>query len=405
MGWRYYVKTAAAANGDWIDSSAQLSDVELTYELNSPFSGKALIPYGQYGPDSASLLSYWKRYGAAMYAEEDGEINWGGLCVAANPSESGLALEFIGSMGWLTGVIWNNNWTSWEINAKTVVDMLVTYSQGFGAVGAVWPITTSGSLSGVVGDTQPPAFPVQPPRLPGQKKSEYEDSVEYMTWQVLVSFWNALYGARETYKIQYWNSTYVGAEIESIIAAVAANYRESYSWLDVDARTVTNNIELGDSIVNIRSDIRFEDGVNLAQKIDTKDNTRRYFQQAITLGAGEGVDTRIAAYNIVDTDHYYQGYWGSYREVYDTASLTVIANSLVTIGSNPSPVIDNIVVWDIASPGLPKVSSLRVGDVVQVLSTKTIPNIDQWCRITKIVKNPEKAGIAQLSFQIIDIGG
>lgn len=383
MGWRYY--TQRAVSGRWLDTNTQLSQVQLTWALSAPNSGKALVPAGMNAtPFAEDGRLTWGKWDTLLYAEENGNLAWVGICTAANPAEQGLQLEFIGFTGWLQRVPFTDEYSVWQTNAFDVVRRLIQHAMSKpNNIGI-----TVGSNDSIftVGDPAPPPQPKEPPRKKGQSKSDWQSSKAYNEYQKDYSEWNKKYGDREKFEIVWWEAPYVGEEFDSLAKEVGFDYRERVKWANKGTLDSTFHLDINDNMVVRRDDIAFVDGMNLARALDPKDGDLPFANYVIGLGAGEG-RTMLQVTAGSEDGRLYQAEFVQYKSVRNKTRLRALAQADHKIFNTKDPEIDSVAVWDV--PGFASVSTLRVGDEVQVKSSNVVPNIDAWVRVEKITRNPE----------------
>lgn len=382
MGWRFYAQRPGT--GLWLDTNVQLGDPELTWQLSGPSSGKALIPAGL---NNSTLAedgeNVWGKGNTILYGEEDGNLSWCGWCTAADPDEKGLHLEFVGTTGWLQAIPYNAIMRTWKINVFDVVRNLIAHSKkyepGFDL------ITHGRDSAWSVGDPQPPNKPRKPHRRKGESVKEYRESNRYEAWEKDVEAWDKKYGDREKFEIAWYEAPYVGEELDSLAKEIGFDYRERVKWLDKGKLTPAFHLDFEDNMVRRRDDIQFVDGVNLVQALDPKDTNDEYANRVIALGAGEGrAMARVAVGG--DDGRLYQAKFVQYKTVKNLTRLRALAKADHDRVSSTDPTIGSVAVRDI--PGFASISSLRVGDEVEVISQNTEPNIQAWVRVTAITRNP-----------------
>lgn len=378
--WRFYAQRAET--GLWLDTNVQLADHELTWSLSAPNSGKALIPTGIGEPYASDGEKTWGKMNTYLYAEEDGNLAWIGICTAANPDDSGLQLEFIGPVGWLQRVPFDAVYSVWRTNVFDVVRMLVNHSKQY----RPHPSFTvpNGDSSQFVGDVQPPDKPKQPQRKKGEKKSDYEASDRYKDWQKDMDEWTKKYSDREKFILGWYEAPYVGEEIDNLAAQNGFEYRERVAWKDRGLDTPEIFFDFADDIRRRREDIAFVDGLNLTTALDPKDGAEEYANHVITLGAGEG-RAMVRSSAGVDDGRLYQSVYIQYKSVRTREALRRLAQRDLDRLSQQQPKLDKIAIRDV--PGYASVSSLRVGDEVKTISENASPPVNAWTRVIGITRN------------------
>jgi hypothetical protein len=359
----------------------------MTWKLSAPNSGKAIIPSGLgISTDASDGKPIWGKWNTVLFAEEDGELAWAGICTAANPDQKGLSLEFIGPWGWTQHIPFNIVYSSWRVNVFDVVRTLLKHSEVY-KPGFTFAVPSADSAF-FVGDVQPPDKPKEPHRRKGESKKDFYDSDRYDDYKDRLSDWNKKWGQNEKYEIAYYEAPYVGEEVDSLAKEIGFDYYEGVEWKDRGALKPTYRFTFKDSVVNRRTDIQFVDGINISKLLDPKDGSELYANRVIALGAGEG--RKMLRVGVGDPDgRLYQAQYMQYKSVRNSTKLRSLATADHKIYSNTSPKIDSVEVWDI--PGFASTSTLRVGDEVKVISPNTVPPIDLWVRVIAITRNPTKA--------------
>lgn len=390
--WRYYAQRAAT--GRWLDTNVQLSEVDLTWALSAPNSGKCSVLGGLNAtPIAEDGRRTWGKWDTLLYAEEDENLQWVGVCNAAYPAGGNLNLEFVGVTGWLQRVPFMGDYSSWKVNAFDVVRMLIAHAKTYPNRLNIQP---SANLSAYyLGDAQPPAKPTAPARKKGQTSAEYTATAAYKAYQTALENWNNTYSGYAPYSLGWWEGQYVGEEIDQIAKELDFEYRETYSWADRGALIPRFGMELADDMVRRRDDIAFVEGMNIAKLLAPKDGDEPYANTVIGLGAGEGRKmVRVSANS--DDGRLYQAEFANYKAVRDASRLRNLVNADLRLLSNTEYAIDNVSVWDVE--GYSSISTLRVGDEVNVKSNAMSPALDTWRRVVEINRNPEES-VAILSLE------
>lgn len=382
--WRYYAQRATT--GEWLDTNAQLSNVDLGWALSAPSSGSALIPVGTVIPEAEDGRPVWGKQDTLCYAEDENEeLRWVGICTGAVPNDKGLNLSFIGPRGWLERVDFNGVIRRWETDVFHIVRTLINHAETK-PQSLSFHVTQGGSAYSV-GDEQPPAKPRQPARRKGEKKSDYTASKRYKDWQEEMTRWTNRYGDREPYTLAWWEAPSVGEEIDSLAKETGFDYRERFRWVDRAKLQAAFHLDLADNMVKRRDDIAFVDGVNLAAGLDP-DHSDDYANRVIALGAGEGRKMRMERAGGSD-GRLYQSEYVLYKTIRNTKRLKALAQADRARLADTAPNIKTIVAWDVE--GFAPLNTLQVGDEVKVQSTYTDPETDLWRRVVGINRNPESS--------------
>jgi hypothetical protein len=383
--WRYYVQRASS--GLWLDTNCQLAEVNLAWALSAPNAGKATVLGGLNAtPTADDGRRTWGKWDTLLYAEEDEQLSWVGICNAAYPKGGDLNLEFIGTSGWLQRVPFTGDYASWEVNVYTVVRMLINHAKTYPGHLDIMPSSNNSAYS--IGDPQPPARPVQPARLSGQTVAEYQASTRYKTWLAAATAWDTAYKEKKPYSLGWWEGQYVGEEMDQLAKEFDFEYREAYSWSDRNTLAARFDLVLADDMIRRREDIAFVDGTNLAQLLAPKDGDEAFANHVIALGAGEG--RKMVRVNVGQEDgRLYQAEFANYKAVRDVNRLRNLASADLRFLSNTEYAIDTVAVWDV--PGYASISTLQVGDEVKLQSANVQPELDSWRRVVEINRQPEES--------------
>ena len=389
--WRYYAQRATS--GEWLDTNVQLGEVALVWAKSGSNSGKALVPAGLQTPVAEDGRNMWGKWDTILCAEEDGKLAWTGICTAANPDANGLHLEFIGASGWLQHVDYSGRYAVWRTNVFDTIRHLINHAEA--KPDSLKFVVPDGDSAFFVGDIQPPPKPKEPARRKGETKSEWQSSPRYDEYQKDLEEWNDKYSDRERFEINWWESPFVGEEIDTLAKEVGFDYRERVKWINRGTLEYAFYLDFADNIANRRDDISFVDGVNLAKALDPKDGDERFANRVVGLGAGEG--RAMARVTVGGSDgRLYQAEFVPYKSIKNVKRLRALVQADHRVLNNKDPKIGTLTVWD--TPGFASVSTLRVGDEVQVLSQNNQPTINTWVQIIKIARDPQES-VAVLSVE------
>lgn len=382
--WRYYAQRLTS--GLWLDTNSQLGKVALTWSLSAPNSGKALVPTGV---DANFICEdgrpVWGKWDTILLAEEDNKLAWAGICTAANPDANGLQLEFAGPFGSMQKVDYSDIYSVWKTNVFDVVRTLMAHAYTKPDYTLRFDVGTNDSLF-TVGDAQPPTKPKEPGRKKGDSISEWKATAAYKSYVTALKNWTDKYGNYEKYTVAWYEGPYVGEEIDTLAKESGFDYREGVKWTDKANLKYNPTLELADDLVKRRDDIAFIDGMNIAKALDPKDGNEKFANRVIGLGSGEG--RKMAQVTAGGSDgRLYQAEFMQYKSIANLTRLRSLAQADHTNLNNKDPKIGSLTVWDV--PGFSSVSTLRVGDEVQVKSENTTPSIDAWVRIKQMTRDPE----------------
>lgn len=385
--WRYYAQRAVSKQ--WLDTNAQLADVDLTWALSGPGVGKARIPAGlTTNPfaDDGQLL--WGKWNTLLYAEEDGKLMWVGICSGAWPNKGDLMLEFVGFSGWLQRIPFMGDYASWQVNVFDVVRMYINWAINFTKPYHIDIIPSTNKSAFVVGDVKPPDEPKPPVRAKSQTMAAYQATTAYKNWEKADELWKDTYSDFAKYSLGWWEGQYVGEEIDQLAKELDFEYRERVTWFDRNRLIPRFYFDMADDMVRRREDIAFVDGMNLAQQITPKNGDKGFANRVYGLGAGEG-RSMVRASAGGNDGRLFQAQIVNYKAVRNPTRLRSLVAADLRFYSNKEYDIDKVVVWDI--PGFASISTLATGDEVKVQSRETVPPIDSWRRVIEIQRSPEQS--------------
>lgn len=384
MGIRYYVRRPVSKL--WLDTDAQLAEVNLEWFLSAPNSATALVPAGIGNPMAEDGKPVWSKFRTELFVEEDGVLTWGGVCTSAAPTAKGTKVEIIGPTGWLQKVPFTLERRYWQTNVADIMKYMVFHSTtkpNHLAIHVDFPRSQF-----FVGDPAPPPRPPAPARPKGWTMQQYYAWDRYKRWKANDDIWVTRYKGYKQYELLWWESPYCGEEIDALAKQFAIDYREGVSWQG--KMNPRYEMTIRDRIVRRRTDIRFEDGVNLAEPLSPSDDEEEFASEVIGLGAGEGrsmVQTSVGRHD----DRLYQGVYVNYKAIRNVTQLRQMLYPDFARMNQDDMQVDQVAVWD--TPGFASVKSLLPGDEVQVLSKYTSPRVATWRKIVGISRDPEKASV------------
>lgn len=329
----------------------------------------------------------WGKMDTLLLAEEDGNLAWAGVCTGANPTDKGVHIEFTSPFGTLQRVDYSGYYAVWKTNVFDVVRSLINHAYTKPDYPIRFKVPTTDSLF-TVGDTQPPAKPQPPARKKGESVAQWKASTRYKAYETALKSWNDKYKDRKRYEIGWYESPYIGEEIDTLAKESGFDYREGVRWVDKANLRYEFELEFADNLAKRRDDIAFVDGVNLAKALDPKDGNDKFANRVIGLGAGEG--RSMARVTVGGSDgRLYQAEFVQYKSIANGTRLRNLAEADYKVLNNKSPKIDSLTVWDVE--GFAGVSTLRVGDEVKVTSANTVPAVDAWVRVKQITRSTEES--------------
>jgi hypothetical protein len=397
MAIRYYAHRAVS--GEWLDTSVALGEPLLSWVMSGPDFGQANRPIGIGNPIADDGRPLFGKWDTILLAEEEDkkDLLWAGICSAANPSDKGTSLEFIGLTGWMAGVPYLGEYQVWQTPLWDAIKELLSACRKPGGKpmddGIDFKVDFRGGQGYFVGDPKPPPYPEL-----GSRTTHTDEQWEAHSNAVAAAqeAWRVNHGWKTQYELLWWEAPMVGREIDDLVKAYGCNYRTAVRWTNRSKLKYEWKLIFSDDTRTRREDVEFIDGVNLAKPIDVKSGTTRFANRVIGLGAGEGKDmlrVDVGGRN----GRLYQAEVIPYKAINNQETLRKLAQADLKLLRSDDIRIETLTVWDM--PGFAPISSIEVGNEVRVRSKNTIPAVDSWCRVVSITKDPE-ASVAVVNFEV-----
>ncbi|MGH3424365.1 MAG: hypothetical protein ACRDO8_06545, partial [Nocardioidaceae bacterium] len=212
--------------GQWLHRDLPASGVEITWGLSGGDTMRATVTpeVAALETGGAPLLDIW---GTAIYAEEAGQIRWGGIVTSVESSGPDLSVTCDGFGAYPRGIAYGGVYRRWAVDPLDVVREIWSHvqSQPDGNLSMVVDGTVSDQT---VGDVEPPA---KPTRDAGETQADFQDRL---------SDWEKAYGDRSRYELVWWESTDCGAEIDTLATETPFDWREEHVWSGDDREAVTH---------------------------------------------------------------------------------------------------------------------------------------------------------------------
>lgn len=356
------------------------------WPLDAPAWATAIIPAGSYADGIAQDgQAMWQKWNTIVLVREDGVLKPPLICVHVEPDKAGTELTFVGFTGWLQGVPFTDVLSTWERNVFWVVRQLVDHAL---TKTPNLPIdVTPGASAKMVGDPEPPNKPRKPNRNKNESKNEYQNSTRYENWEQDMQQWENNHGDKEKYRLGWWEAAYVGEEIDTLAKETGFNYREDciYDW-ELNGSQPVFYLTLSDNLQTVRNDIKLVNGENMSKGIEAKEADLPYATQVIGLGAGEGPKMRYYQTPLVPGTPLYQGQFIQYKAARNKKRLRELSKRDLRKLDDTYSAIDTVEVWDM--PGHASISSLKPGDVVEIIDQYAQPTVQTWRRIVEVVRSP-----------------
>lgn len=287
----WQVSAQRTVTGEWLHTDVPL-DLSMTWALSDHGMASGMIPAALDQEYAADGHPMWLERGTTLYAEEDGELKWVGLCSYQRPTSSGRELEFLGLTSGFDRMAFTGEIRQWQPDPFAVVAALVADAQSQPDGNLGFTIHEDGRAPTYAGDEKPPPAPAKPKRRRGETKEKYDDRL--LSWEVAHDTWERLYTDREPYHIAKWEGSYIGEEIRDLATEVGFEWYARHSWASREQRTRRSELVLTPRR-NGREPLQaLIEGVNIGEVLDPRTELDGYANHVIALGAGEGRQMRVA---------------------------------------------------------------------------------------------------------------
>lgn len=364
--WRYL---AQIWDGDgpatWFDWDLPLSGAQVTTTLSGPggLSGTVPVEAGRLKrPDGQPLLAEW---GAAVWAEADGQIRGGGIVTRSELDGPSWALECVGISGYVQGLPWTGTqYQGIQVDPLAVVRAIWARAQA----------NPGGDLGVLVDST---TSPVRVGTAPEQ--------VEFQTGAGTDVAFEA-----GPLVLAWWQTPDMGKVVDDLASGTPFDYLEETAWGSGDA--LVHRLRLGyPRLGRRRDDLRFVIGENVSVVPAMTRDGDNYASEVLVLGAGEGrkqVNALVPATRgrlrrvAVVTDSAIRTHAGAVRR-----GRTELA------ARTGAGVVEQVVVRD--HPHAP-LGSWTVGDDIRVSGSLGWAELDTWVRVVGSSISPEAGDVATL---------
>lgn len=270
-GWRYL---ATRLNGDGtetvLDMDLPVEDVSIDDVLSGDQALNAKIEpaYSRLiGPDNRPILQEWS---TAIYAENDGDIRFGGILVNSSIDGPGLDLETVGFTGYMRDMPYTGSgYKGVKVDGIDPLRVAWAHVQGQrgGNLGLVVDSTTTGGKV-LLGSTL--------------AADEYDPAGGGLDGLTLES---------QAYKFNIYTNHDLGGDIDDLATAVPFDYHERHYW-KADG-TIGHALDIGyPAIGRKRDDLRFVFGVNVFEPPTIDRDGSIYASGTLVLGAGDGAQAK-----------------------------------------------------------------------------------------------------------------
>lgn len=257
--WRFHARRAVG--GQWLDHDLPLDVTDMTWALSGPGSLRATTSpdVGRLrAADGSLLLDEW---GTLLYAEQDNEIRWGGIVVRSSFSGKEWGVEAVGMTSYPHGIPYDGPLYQPGTLLGAPMAGHVQWDAGE-VVASLWAHVQSHPDGGLGITVDSPIMALRTPPT------------------------------SERYALAWWDAKDCGAEIDTLAKATPFDYVESHAWASPTSDAVVSKVTLGyPRLGTRRTDLAFEQGVNVVELVTPTRNGDTFANEAIGIGAGEGKAT------------------------------------------------------------------------------------------------------------------
>lgn len=273
-GWRYF---ATRMHGDGtetvLDMELPIEDVQIEDVLSGDQSLNAKIDpvYTRLlGPDGLPILREW---GTAVYAENDGDIRYGGLVTNSSFEGPQWQLETVGFTGYLRDMPYTGlGYKGVKVDPLDVARFIWSHaqSQSGGNIGMkLAPTTTGGEV--VIGSAL----------AAGEYDPETGQGLDGLTLE------------SQAYKLNIYSNHDLAGDIDELARLTPFDYHERHYWKPDG--TIGHALDLGyKKIGRLRTDLKFVYGVNIFEAPNLDRDGSIYASGTLVLGAGDGAEAKRA---------------------------------------------------------------------------------------------------------------
>lgn len=273
MTWRYLLQELPS--GRFLHTQLPLTDVTVTETLSGPGGLTGSIPHDlpQLKDERGEPLI--KEWGAAIWAEADGEIRGGGIVDRVGPDGSQLSVECVGFSGALKGQPYTGNGEVWS-----KVDPLVVVR----TIWAHWQSQPGGDLGVLVDGTTSPIRIGEEQYVPiDSSLSEFDTTF-----------------SDGPIRLNSWDTHDLGGMIDEWVQQGYFDYHEETEW-DQEKAGLVHRLRLHyPRKGRVRDNLRFRIGENVRVVPTSEASEEGYASQVMFLGAGEG-RTKLQAFSPPDS--------------------------------------------------------------------------------------------------------
>ena len=291
------------------------------------------------------LLGEWK---TALFAEQDGEIKWGGLINKADFDGPEWRIECIGYNGYSAGIPYTG-----AVYSKIQIDPTLVFLN-------IWQ-HIQGQTRGNLGLSvvRPTNCPVRL-GLPAVKASGAIPAEE-----------------AQPYMLNWWEARDLGSELATLAAETPFDFTESHAW--TPGGTISHTLTIGyPRVGRKRTDLAFVEGDNITKVVVVSRDGQEYTNHPIVLGKGEGAAT-IRGEAPVDDGRLRRPLVYTDKSAGTTARARTIADQQ-RAGRDLEPAVSSVEITE--HPNAP-ISAIGVGDDILIdANVAWLGRRQMWHRVT-----------------------
>lgn len=385
MTWRFYAQRQVT--GDWLHTDVPLR-AKITRQLNGSGLVEATIPAALDVERAEDGHPLWIERGTTLYAEEDNDLKWVGLCSYQQPGPTGRRLEFKGLTSVYDRIGYDGLIREWQPDPFDLVRRMVNNANDQPDGDVDLQVLEDGRAPTFAGDEQPPTErPEKVKRRRGETVEAFADRQEERAKEQ--AQWDKAYGDRRQYLLAWWEHPYIGEELRDLAREIPFDWWETHEWADRSQLTRRSRLVLSPRKGATRHDTALVEGVNIGEALDPNTDVDHYGNHVVMLGAGEGSKMRRAGVGSRDLRVRTTRFWQA-KHVHNDQRLRAMARERFS-KMDVSVKLDEATVRG-------DLGGVELGDQVRVESTL----FTGWCRVHSITAD---SGSSSLVLGFVNDGG
>lgn len=368
-GWRYF---ATRLNGDGtetvLDMDLPLEDVTIEDVLSGDQSLNCEIEptYSRLiGADRVPIMQEW---GTAIYAENDGDIRFGGILTSSSDQGPNWGLECTGFTSYWRDLPWTaSGYKGVKVDPIAVARVIWNHGQSMpgGNLGLTYDTTTTGGKVTIGTELK---------------------QVEFDSKSGPISFESG------PYKLNWYSNHNLAGDIDDLAEMAPFDYHERHFWKPDG--TLGHHIDIGyPRIGRRRTDVRFVFGVNVLEVPTLERDGSMYASGTMVLGAGEGP---AMITSIRETPTRPSGRLRRIAVVQDdTIKSKARANSRADQENQWRARLDDINSVIVKDHRNARLGSIGVGEEIRLEGRGDWRDYDMWVRVLSIAYQPANGNVAE----------